>query len=76
MTDNLRPPYCCGKCPPIEGGGYDCTCLFVKECPKRKELGMWHNLYYRLSILWGDILAWDWKRKRRKRFERMTGQDD
>lgn len=22
----LRPATCCGKCPPIAGGGYDCTC--------------------------------------------------
>lgn len=22
------------------------------------------------------LLGWNWKRKRRKRFERMTGQDD
>ena len=37
---------------------------------------MLSNLYRRLSIWWGDILAWDWKRKRRKRYEGMTGQDD
>ena len=37
---------------------------------------MFDNLFHRLSILWGDILAWDWKRKRRKRHEGVTGQDD
>ena len=28
-----RPFGCCGKCPPIEGGGYDCTCEGNPRCP-------------------------------------------
>jgi len=31
MTE--RPTYCCGTCPGIHGGGYDCTCLNNKNCP-------------------------------------------
>lgn len=27
-----RPSYCCGKCPPIAGGGYDCTCRGNPQC--------------------------------------------
>lgn len=36
---------------------------------------MLSNLMRRLSILWGDILAWDWKRKRRKQWN-IEGSDD
>ena len=28
-----RPVGCCGKCPPIVGGGYDCTCEDNPRCP-------------------------------------------
>lgn len=30
-----RPTGCCGVCPPIVGGGYDCTCAGNPRCPKR-----------------------------------------
>lgn len=30
-----RPIGCCGVCPPIVGGGYDCTCAGNPRCPKR-----------------------------------------
>lgn len=30
-----RPPECCGKCPPILGGGYDCTCAGNPRCQQR-----------------------------------------
>lgn len=30
-----RPDYCCGLCPPIVGGGYDCTCKDNPRCGKR-----------------------------------------
>lgn len=67
-----RPKYCCGACPPIEGGGYDCTCLFVKECPM-------YNIYHATWIRLGTALAqpfrdiyerfaiWNWQRKKGKR---------
>lgn len=29
-----RPAQCCGKCPPIRGGGYDCTCEGNPRCTK------------------------------------------
>lgn len=32
MTADKRPDYCCGVCPPIEGGGYDCTCRGNPRC--------------------------------------------
>lgn len=28
-----RPEYCCGVCPGIVGGGYDCTCRGNPRCP-------------------------------------------
>ena len=28
-----RPPDCCGVCPPIVRGGYDCTCAGNPRCP-------------------------------------------
>lgn len=31
---NVRPEYCCGKCPAIVGGGYDCTCKDNPRCKK------------------------------------------
>lgn len=31
--DDSRPDYCCGVCPPIVGGGYDCTCRDTPRCP-------------------------------------------
>lgn len=30
-----RPTGCCGVCPPIVGGGYDCTCAGNPRCPKQ-----------------------------------------
>lgn len=30
-----RPAACCGKCPPIAGGGYDCTCEGNPWCSKQ-----------------------------------------
>ena len=27
-----RPDGCCGTCPPIRGGGYDCTCADNPRC--------------------------------------------
>lgn len=30
-----RPAACCGKCPPIAGGGYDCTCEGNPRCGKQ-----------------------------------------
>lgn len=32
-----RPAGCCGVCPPILGGGYDCTCDGNPNCPNHKE---------------------------------------
>ena len=32
MTDE-RPPDCCGVCPPMASGGYDCTCAGNPRCP-------------------------------------------
>ena len=32
MTDDDRPSVCCGVCPPIAGGGYDCTCEGNPRC--------------------------------------------
>lgn len=29
----MRPTHCCGVCPPIVGGGYDCTCRENRNCP-------------------------------------------
>ena len=39
---------------------------------------MLSNLYRRISIWWGDILAWNWKRKRRKQQKqwKFEGNDD
>lgn len=33
MNEEPRPEGCCGKCPPIVGGGYDCTCADNPRCP-------------------------------------------
>ena len=32
-----RPMTCCGKCPPILTGGYDCTCEGNPHCEKGKN---------------------------------------
>lgn len=32
-STNPRPPECCGKCPPLVRGGYDCTCAGNVSCP-------------------------------------------
>ena len=38
---------------------------------------MLSNLCRRISIWWGDILGWNWKRKRRKRKQwKFEGNDD
>lgn len=29
-----RPEGCCGVCPAIAGGGYDCTCEDNPHCPR------------------------------------------
>lgn len=31
-TGETRPATCCGVCPPIAGGGYDCTCEGNPRC--------------------------------------------
>ena len=31
-----RPDGCCGTCPPILGGGYDCTCVDNPRCDANK----------------------------------------
>lgn len=31
-TTNPRPVECCGACPEIFGGGYDCTCKGNPRC--------------------------------------------
>jgi hypothetical protein len=36
MSGEARPIECCGACPPILGGGYDCTCVYVERCPQRR----------------------------------------
>ncbi|WP_154646334.1 hypothetical protein [Timonella senegalensis] len=28
-----RPDHCCGNCPELARGGYDCTCLHTSACP-------------------------------------------
>lgn len=30
--DEKRPTYCCGRCPEIAGGGFDCTCRGNPRC--------------------------------------------
>lgn len=30
---SARPQNCCGVCPPIASGGYDCTCQGNRNCP-------------------------------------------
>lgn len=32
-----RPDTCCGKCPPVEGGGVDCTCEGNPRCTPGPE---------------------------------------
>lgn len=32
VTYGPRPDGCCGKCPPISRGGYDCTCAGNPRC--------------------------------------------
>lgn len=36
-AEETRPGGCCGKCPPIEGGGYDCTYAGNPRCPNFKS---------------------------------------
>ena len=81
MTD--RNPDCCGACPPIEGGGYDCTCKGNPHCPKSTRLSVaWANLKNALLAPFEEIhhkiIMRNWKRKRRKRkYQGLGGgQDD
>ena len=34
VEEEARPDECCGVCPPIKGGGYDCTCKDNSRCTK------------------------------------------
>ena len=36
VEEETRPDECCGVCPPILGGGYDCTCKDNPRCTKNK----------------------------------------
>lgn len=38
VVKDVRPKDCCGKCPPISGGGYDCTCEGNPRCVKPLDL--------------------------------------
>ena len=42
-----RPTYCCGKCPPIVGGGYDCTCLDNPRCKKGTQMSADRTVTFR-----------------------------
>lgn len=33
MSDTKRPRICCGKCPEVVSGGFDCTCAGNPRCP-------------------------------------------
>lgn len=35
--ESKRPDPCCGVCPGIVGGGYDCTCRGNPRCPNYQE---------------------------------------
>lgn len=43
-----RPVQCCGKCPPIWGGGYDCTCEGNPRCsrnsPEDERITAWRTI--------------------------------
>lgn len=39
----FRPATCCGKCPPVAGGGYDCTCDGNPRCAKADTPEEWHD---------------------------------
>jgi len=78
-----RKPYCCGKCPPIGGGGYDCTCKGNPRCTESTRLSIaWANFKDALLAPFEEIhhkiIMWNWKRKRRKRkYQGLGGgQDD
>lgn len=45
-----RPARCCGVCPPIYGGGYDCTCRLNPRCP---SLSWWEWLI--LAVMQGPV---------------------
>lgn len=32
-NEDVRPDGCCGACPAVVGGGYDCTCAGNPRCP-------------------------------------------
>ncbi|WNM74237.1 hypothetical protein SEA_PARASELENE_62 [Mycobacterium Phage Paraselene] len=34
INEDVRPDGCCGVCPGIVGGGYDCTCAGNPRCPR------------------------------------------
>ena len=38
----FRPDSCCGKCPPIAGGGFDCACEGNPRCAKADTPEEWH----------------------------------
>jgi hypothetical protein len=75
-----RPPYCCGACPPIVGGGYDCTCQGSPQCPNSTRLSVaWARFKDALLAPFEEIrdriAMWSWKRQRHKNYPRK-GQDD
>lgn len=79
-----RPPYCCGKCPELARGGYDCTCKGNPRCPKATRLDVaWARFVDRLLEPYYDItdriIVWAWKRQRRKYMRKSypwKGQND
>lgn len=77
-----RPSYCCGKCPPTIGGGYDCTCKGNPRCTESTRLSIaWANFKDALLAPFEEIhhkiIMWNWKRKEymRKSYP-WKGQDD
>lgn len=52
-----RPPECCGVCPPIVGGGYDCTCKGNPRCPGPKDHAMTANTKADLPWRYDEVEA-------------------
>lgn len=63
MTENdeygPRPDTCCGACPPLARGGYDCTCVGNPRCPTNKHLVTDCSEHWPTTVICGSMKFYD-----------------
>lgn len=55
MNEDPRPDGCCGKCPPLIRGGYDCTCRGNERCQTPQDAAGRDETLFRVLVGMDDM---------------------